>query len=614
MRFSFALVAALAGHAAATPCPPWLVVHRSSWRSATTRIDKILAAMPTLYPGGLTAPLSVILAAEATATTTDAENKAAATPSATVGSNEISSTEALDSSTASASPSASSGDSVSDSNASSTEEVSVTRTTTTITVTPTVFDITSASESTLFSESTSVSESTSSTSVPESTSSTSVSESTSASDTASASDTSSAPDTASTSSNTLAFGTTTGFGTTSGLKNTSRTTASTNEDSDSDLDRRDETIDKTEEQTDEDETLAIRTQQAIRKLREAYELQELFNMAVLKWGRSQEEQERQRNDLKRAEKEVERRVKAAVDFAKEVQADTEAFEKEYEEEEIREEKKNRINKRDKINDCGCGNKNGKRDKVNDCGCGNKNEKRQDRINSDLEHEKHEDELYAGIGDQLEDGLVKDEDRTGLKYEKPVYLITKQFKVYKCEKLNGCELYDVRQVDDEGPGGNWNTYEDLKKYKERLSKAKEDYKEDFEKNIKKMKKAKSGEKTVTSIFEIEKPEKEVEEKGDEKGQAHTESPLLAGGDEAKQYERISMLYMQYRGMLVEPIQKDLDPILRNSKYEEDKEMASQYQEGNEKEQRQRLRRLYMDYRYMLVPKWQKLLDPILWADN
>ncbi|RGP72250.1 hypothetical protein FSPOR_2757 [Fusarium sporotrichioides] len=553
MHCSFVLVAALAGHAAATPCPPkWMIDSRSSWISASTRLDSVLSGMPTMYPGGLTAPPSAAAAAaKATATTTGAGNKAAGTSSATVGLDEVSSTEASDSSTTLASPSVASGDSTSDSSASSTEDVSVTRTTTTITITPTVVDATSAS------------------------------------DTASASD-------ASLASGAILASGTTSITTTSGKDDTEE---------DSSLDRRDGNTDKPEEQTDEDETLETRIQQATLKLKEAYELQELFNIAVLKWGK--------------AEAEVKRRVRAAVDFAHEVQADTEALEDEDEKEKTEGEENKEEEKSNKVD---------KRDKINGCGCGNKNEKRQDRVDQDLEHEKQEYELYAGIGKQLELSLDQKDEQADSNDHKAVYLITKQFKVYKCLKPKGCELYNVHQVDGLGHDGEWsNNYEHMKKYKDSLSEAKEYYKEDFEKNVKdKIENNKSGEQTTTSFFEIEEPEKEEgpekkkeekveEEKKEEvKEQADSGSPLLAGGDEKKQYERISALYMQYRSMIVEPIRRDLDPILRNSKYKEDKEMAAQYREGNEKEQRQRLSRLYMDYRYMLVPKWQDKLDPILWS--
>jgi hypothetical protein len=68
------------------------------------------------------------------------------------------------------------------------------------------------------------------------------------------------------------------------------------------------------------------------------------------------------------------------------------------------------------------------------------------------------------------------------------------------------------------------------------------------------------------------------------------------------------------MLVEPIRKDLDPILKNDQFPEDTEMAAQHQEGNEKEQRKRLSHIYMSYRSMLIEKFTKLLDPILHDKN
>jgi hypothetical protein len=408
------------------------------------------------------------------------------------------------------------------------------------------------------------------------------------------------------------------------------TTSSTDEDveEDSGLDRRDENIETSVEQANKDETLETRTQQAGLKLKEAYELQELFNAALLKWGSAQEEQEIMRKELRKIEVEVEHKIRAAVDYAREVQAETKALEDEEgkekagNKEEEAEEKSNKASKRDKINDCGCGNKKEKRDKTKGCGCGNKKGKRMDRGSfQDLEHDKQEDELYAGIGKQLELGVEQREDeQTDAEDNKPLYLITKQFKVYKCLKPHGCNLYDIQQVTRGQYGGKFsNNYEDIMKYKASLAEAKDEYKEEFRQDVKEdIQEAKTGEQSPT-FYEIQQPEEEAEaeeerQKEDKEEETDSKSPLLADGDETKQYERISALYMQYRGMLVEPIQRDLDPILKNSKYEEDKEMAAQYREGNETEQRKRLTGLYMDYRYMLVPKWQEQLDPILYADN
>jgi hypothetical protein len=411
------------------------------------------------------------------------------------------------------------------------------------------------------------------------------------------------------------------------------TSADKDTEEDSDLDRRDKNTDNPEKQTDKDETLETRTQQAIVKLEEAYELQELFNIAILKWGEAQREQERLRKDLRKAEVEIERRVKAAVEFAKEVQEDTEALQDEDEEENTESEKKtkektNKVNKRDEDDGRGCGKKVKRRDKKNGCGCGKKNGKRQEQIDPGLEHEKQEDKLYAGIGKQLESGNQKsDQD------DRPIYLITEKFKVYKCVKPNGCKLYDIRKIGD----GKGKCQLGTTRYKDKLPEAKKYYKMDYKKEVNDrikdiqdiMENARAEERTAIPIFEKKRPErekkvkvekedkedvKEQDVKEDVKEQDDKENPLLADGDEKKQYERISALYMQYRGMLVKAIQRDLDPVLYNSKYEEDKEMAAQYQEGNEREQRKRLGKLYTDYRYMLVPKWQEKLDPILWANN
>ncbi|PCD35268.1 hypothetical protein AU210_007850 [Fusarium oxysporum f. sp. radicis-cucumerinum] len=153
-----------------------------------------------------------------------------------------------------------------------------------------------------------------------------------------------------------------------------------------------------------------------------------------------------------------------------------------------------------------------------------------------DHEKYEDVLYRKIGQQIEEKLgdkSKGHHSPIEKGEKPVYVITQQYKVYKCDDKKGC-------------------------------------KEDFG------------------------SEEEVKEAG--------------------QLQRLQQLYMQWRGMLVEPIRKDLDPILKNDQFPEDTEMAAQHQEGNEKEQRKRLSHIYMSYRSMLIEKFTKLLDPILHDKN
>ncbi|KAK2681143.1 hypothetical protein RAB80_002936 [Fusarium oxysporum f. sp. vasinfectum] len=168
---------------------------------------------------------------------------------------------------------------------------------------------------------------------------------------------------------------------------------------------------------------------------------------------------------------------------------------------------------------------------------NKEEKKTDVTKEEAteksDHEKYEDVLYRKIGQQIEEKLgdkSKGHQSPIEKGEKPVYVITQQYKVYKCDDKKGC-------------------------------------KEDF---------------------------------GSE--------------EEAGQLQRLQQLYMQWRGMLVEPIRKDLDPILKNDQFPEDTEMAAQHQEGNEKEQRKRLSHIYMSYRSMLIEKFTKLLDPILHDKN
>ncbi|PNP77185.1 hypothetical protein FNYG_09485 [Fusarium nygamai] len=188
------------------------------------------------------------------------------------------------------------------------------------------------------------------------------------------------------------------------------------------------------------------------------------------------------------------------------------------------------------------------------------------------HEQYEDTLYGNVGDQIKEKLGNDKSKDHHsiieKGEKPAFVITKEYKVYKCNGENGC-------------------------------------KEDFgslEVQAKDAKKEKDAEK--------------AKEEGEEKDWYDLEGdpPMLADGDEAEQLKRLQQLYMQWRGMLVEAIRKDLDPILKNEEFPEDTKMAAQHTKGNEKDQRKRLTHIYMSYRYMLLEKYTKLLDPILHADN
>ncbi|KAF5260918.1 hypothetical protein BFJ63_vAg10271 [Fusarium oxysporum f. sp. narcissi] len=200
-----------------------------------------------------------------------------------------------------------------------------------------------------------------------------------------------------------------------------------------------------------------------------------------------------------------------------------------------------------------------------------------------DHEKYEDVLYRKIGQQIEEKLgdkSKGHHSPIEKGEKPVYVITQQYKVYKCDDKKGCKE-------------DFGSEEEVKEVEGKQQAKDED--EDAEK--------KEGKEN-----KVEKEEEKdlYDEEGD--------PPLLADGDEAGQLQRLQQLYMQWRGMLVEPIRKDLDPILKNDQFPEDTEMAAQHQEGNEKEQRKRLSHIYMSYRSMLIEKFTKLLDPILHDKN
>ncbi|WKT44688.1 hypothetical protein QSH57_009541 [Fusarium oxysporum f. sp. vasinfectum] len=218
---------------------------------------------------------------------------------------------------------------------------------------------------------------------------------------------------------------------------------------------------------------------------------------------------------------------------------------------------------------------------------NKEEKKTDVTKEEAteksDHEKYEDVLYRKIGQQIEEKLgdkSKGHQSPIEKGEKPVYVITQQYKVYKCDDKKGCKE-------------DFGSEEEVKEVEGKQQAKDKD--EDAEK--------KEGKEN-----KVEKEEEKdlYDEEGD--------PPLLADGDEAGQLQRLQQLYMQWRGMLVEPIRKDLDPILKNDQFPEDTEMAAQHQEGNEKEQRKRLSHIYMSYRSMLIEKFTKLLDPILHDKN
>ncbi|KAF4451196.1 hypothetical protein F53441_5806 [Fusarium austroafricanum] len=201
-------------------------------------------------------------------------------------------------------------------------------------------------------------------------------------------------------------------------------------------------------------------------------------------------------------------------------------------------------------------------------------------NGKFSQEEYQDKFYEKIGDQIENTFGnqsqpitnKEEGKpiTTEKEDKPVYLVTNEVKVYKCHKVDGCKHKESIE------GKLW-------KVKEIEAKKKAEKKEGLKEEVK----------------------KEVKEE---------ENEMLAGGNEGEQHKRLCQLYMQYRAMLVKAIQKQLDPILKDDQFPEDKEMAEQHKNGDEKEQRERLNRLYMGYRYMLLPKWQEKLDPILHDDH
>ncbi|KAF4336261.1 hypothetical protein FBEOM_9890 [Fusarium beomiforme] len=222
--------------------------------------------------------------------------------------------------------------------------------------------------------------------------------------------------------------------------------------------------------------------------------------------------------------------------------------------------------------------------------------------------EYEDKLYGKIEDQLKEKLgktspqkdsQKDHETHAKTVEKPLYLVTKQIKVYKCTEEEDCKYkYDPKYKEEK-----------VEKVEAKEHGEKKDEKTKHHKEERVEEAAKGEAKKEKEIMKV----KEEKERNKDAENEENETPLLAGGNEAEQLKRLSELYMQYRPMLVKPIRKDLDPILKNDQYAEDTEMAEKHKEGDEKEQRKRLSRLYMGYRYMLTPKFQKQLDPILHAD-
>ncbi|KAF5529550.1 hypothetical protein FMEXI_14079 [Fusarium mexicanum] len=223
----------------------------------------------------------------------------------------------------------------------------------------------------------------------------------------------------------------------------------------------------------------------------------------------------------------------------------------------------------------------KDEKVHDNKKDNKTDATKEETAEKSDLDKYEDALYGSVGEQIKKNLGNDKSKghhslTIEKGEKPAYMITKEFRVYKCDGEKGCKE-DFGPVEEQAKDKDANAEKDAEK---------EEGKEN----------------------EVEK-EEEKDSYEEEDGPS-----LLADGDEAEQLKRLQQLYMQWRGMLVEAIRKDLDPILKNDKFPEDTQMASQHMKGDEKEQRKRLSLMYMNYRHMLLDKFTELLDPILHAKN
>lgn len=537
MRVSLVILATLAGHSVAVPCKPkWVVSKSKSWMSASTRLDKVLAELPTIYADGGTVPPNAT--AIATGTVAGDEGDLSATTAGVARNRRVSSTPNAAAATASSgTPSAGADRSADGSDPTST----ATTTTTTITVTP------------------------------------------SASAAAEADEASTKADKVSTEEETLkdhkmhrrgcphrkvcphrqALPPVTYRTVTEDIPPASTPVVVVYKHvpctKNNKMHRR-----SFEGSKEEQKDLDMLSMLAESKMGEAINMQELYDKGMEAFKAKETALGDEKKALKKQSSEAKSLMKEARDWDKKLHKAVREYnlkQQKWEEDMEKKEKKEKEAKKKEEEK--------KKKKKEEKG---EKEKR-DGSSFVLSKEQYEDKIYEKIGESLKKSLAKN----AKEHDRHVYVITKKYKVLKCDSAHGCKGEESSEAQQ--------GVLDLKAKKE-------------DEEIK-------GEE-----------KKETKQEGDaeeEKTEKVEEVELLADGDEHEQYVRLSTLYMQYRKLLVEGIQKKLDPVLKNDKYAGD-EIEGEHENGDEKEQLRRLTNLYLDFRYMLVPKFKKQLDPILHEGN
>jgi hypothetical protein len=558
MRVSLVILAALAGHSVAVPCKPkWVISASKSWMSASTRLDKVLAELPTIYADGGTVPPNAIATAAETVVGDDGDLSAA---SAGVARNRRVSSTPDAAATSSVTPSAGANRNADASDPTST----VTTTTTTITVTPSATGVAAASAAAAEAD-----------------------EASNKADQASAKTENPkdpkmhrrgcphrqvvSPVTYRTVTEVIPPASTPVVVVYKHVPCTKNNK----------MHRRSFEGSK-EEQKDLD-MLSILAES---KMGEATNMKELHDKNMEEFEAKQEALKEEKNVLKQQNSQAKILMKEARDWEKKFHKAVREYNLKQQnwEEEMEKNERKRIKQEEKA-------KKGKKEKRDGPSYDlsedeKKNEKREP---NSLSKEQYEDIIYEKIRERLKKNLAKHSVK---EHDRHVYVITKQYKVLKCDKPHGCKGKEsseaqqgvldskVKKEDEETKGEETKQEEDCEKEKD------------------------AEQEKTKKVKEAEIEEEEVEDEG---------VKLLADGDEHEQYVRLSTLYMQYRKLLAEGIQKKFDPVLKNDQYAGD-EIEGEHEKGDEKEQLRRLTNLYLDFRYMLLPKFTKQLDPILHEGN
>ncbi|KAH6968477.1 hypothetical protein DER45DRAFT_12781 [Fusarium avenaceum] len=552
MRVSLVILATLAGHSVAVPCKPkWVVSKSKSWMSASTRLDKVLAELPTIYAdGGTVPPNSTAIATE---TVAGDEGDLSATTAGVARNRRVSSTPNAAAATASSgTPSAGADRSADGSDPTST----ATTTTTTITVTPSASAAAEADEASTKAGKVSTEEETSKDhkmhrrgcphrkvcphrqALP--------------------------PVTYRTVTEVIPPASTPVVVVYKHVPCTKNNK----------MHRR-----SFEGSKEEQKDLDMLSMLAESKMGEAINMQELYDKGMEAFkakekalGDEKKALGDEKKALKKQSSEAKSLMKEARDWDKKLHKAVREYnlkQEKWEEDMEKKEKEEEKEKRD-----GSSFVLSKDEKTN--------KKREPYF---LSKEQYEDKIYEKIGERLKKSLAKN----AKEHDRHVYVITKKYKVLKCDSPHGCKGEESSEAQQ--------GVLDLKAKKED-----EEIKGEEKKKTKQ--EGDAEEEKTEKVEEVELEEEEGEEE---------EVELLADGDEHEQYVRLSTLYMQYRKLLAEGIQKKLDPVLKNDKYAGD-EIEGEYEKGDEKEQLRRLTNLYLDFRYMLVSKFKKQLDPILHDGN